>query len=176
MTIEAEIRSFVSEAKYKELIEFFEKNAKDLGVDHQETYYFDSDTDLRIQKNDFFSKIWLKKGQLHDEAREELEIKFDRNDFDKLGGLFKLIGLNVKIKWLRLRRTFDWGGVSVMLDYTKGYGYILELEKLIEPKEKNETLLLLKEKLASLGIKQTEKGEFDHKYAYYKEHWKELLQ
>jgi hypothetical protein len=53
-------------------LKFFEKNGESLGVDHRETHYFDGKEDLRIQKNDGFSKIWLKKGRLHDEAREEI--------------------------------------------------------------------------------------------------------
>ena len=73
--IEVEIRSFISKEKYNELIEFFKKNAEFINEDYQETYYFDTKEDLRIQKNNYFSKIWMKKGKMHDEQREEIEIK-----------------------------------------------------------------------------------------------------
>ncbi len=82
MQIEVEVRSFISEGKYEELINFFSKNGKHISTDNQTTYYFDTKTDLRIQKNDFFSKIWLKKGKIHDDAREEIEIKFRKEDFN----------------------------------------------------------------------------------------------
>ncbi len=108
MTTEVEIRAFIDKNKYNELLAFFKKNGKYLGVDHQETYYLDSESDLRIQKNNSFSKIWLKKGNMHDEAREEIEVKFAREDFPKIEKIFRLLGFAVKIKWLRLRKTFEW--------------------------------------------------------------------
>ncbi|MDD2388097.1 MAG: hypothetical protein PHP52_15090 [Bacteroidales bacterium] len=57
MNIEAELRSFISEEKYNELLDFFKKEASLIKEDYQETFYFDCDEDLRIQKNNFFSKI-----------------------------------------------------------------------------------------------------------------------
>ena len=84
MGIEVEVRSFITKEKYDELLEFFKRNAEFINEDYQETYYFDSDADLRIQRNKFFSKIWLKKGRIHDDFREEVEIKFKKNDFEKL--------------------------------------------------------------------------------------------
>jgi len=57
MNIEVEIRSFLTKERYEELIEFFKENAKFVGEDEQETIYFDSDNDVRIQKNNYFSKI-----------------------------------------------------------------------------------------------------------------------
>ena len=58
--IEAEIRSFVSKDKYDELKEFFLRNATLVKEDVQESIYFDCDEDLRIQKNNFYSKVWMK--------------------------------------------------------------------------------------------------------------------
>ncbi|GEM_PF-2211807 len=71
--IEVEIRSFISKDQYQELITFFHKNGQFKGEDNQETYYFDAEQDLRIQRNHTHSKIWMKKGKLHDEHREEIE-------------------------------------------------------------------------------------------------------
>ena len=51
MNIEVELRSFISEEKYNELIDFFRTNAKFVKEDFQETHYFDVEQDLRIQKN-----------------------------------------------------------------------------------------------------------------------------
>ena len=81
MDYEVEIRSFVSKEKYFELIDFFKKYASLINEDFQETIYLDCPQDLRIQKNSFYSKIWLKKGKMHDEQREELEIRFKKDDF-----------------------------------------------------------------------------------------------
>ena len=174
MNIEVEIRSFLNKEKFNELLEFFKQEGKYLGEDYQETYYFDCEEDLRIQKNKNYSKIWLKKGKLHDDHREEIEVKFDTNYFDTLEKLFLGLGHNIEIKWFRTRHTFDWENLSVMLDYTKGYGYILELEKMSNEEEKEKTLEFLREKLNQLNIPLTPKEEFHKKYLNYKENWKVL--
>ena len=173
--IEVEIRSFISPEKYQELLSFFHQAGKFIGEDYQETYYLDAGQDLRIQRNNTYAKIWLKKGKLHDEHREEIEIKFDKENFEMLEKLFLTLGYNPNIKWFRTRHTFEWQGITIMLDYTKGYGYIIELEKMSTEEEKEKSLRLLKEKLQSLDILLTSKEEFDTKYKYYKENWQELI-
>ncbi len=173
--IEVEIRSFVSEEKYSELLEFFRENAKAINEDYQESYYFDAKEDLRIQRSNLYSKIWLKRGKIHDEAREELEIKFDRNEFEKIERLFSLLGFSVQIKWFRKRFEFDWDGIKVSLDDTKGYGRIIELEKLCSENEGEKVLESLKQKLAELKVQLTPREEFDKKFQYYKENWRSLI-
>ncbi|MBI2105862.1 CYTH domain-containing protein [Candidatus Woesearchaeota archaeon] len=174
MAIEVEIRSFITEQKYNELLKFFSTNGRFQNDDYQITYYFDCEHDLRIQKNNFYSKIWMKKGKIHDEAREEIEIKFEKDDFEKLEKIFSDLGYKIGVKWFRKRYNFEWQWVNVALDYTKGYGHIIELEKISSEIEKDKTLNLLKERLKELGIKLTSREEFDEKYKHYKENWKEL--
>ncbi|MEK6888961.1 MAG: CYTH domain-containing protein [Nanoarchaeota archaeon] len=176
MNIEVEIRAFISKEKYFELLDFFKKSAKLLYGDNQETHYFKAPVDIRIQKNEFYSKIWLKKGAMHSEQREEIEIKCDKDDFDKLQNLFKSLNYETEIKWFRKRSAFEWKGITITLDYTKGYGYIIELEKLSNEKDKDSALNLLKEKLSELNIQQTPKEEFDKAYQNYKQNWKTLTQ
>ncbi len=173
--IEVEIRSFISKEKYEELLDFFKENSKQIKEDNQETHYFNCEQDLRIQKNNQGSKIWLKKGKIHDDAREEIEI-FTRDDkFEELGRLFNNLGHEVEIKWLRKRNQFNWDGIKVCLDYTKGYGYIIELEKMSSEEDKENVLKELKNKLKELNIPLTPKEEFDEKFNHYKENWKELI-
>ncbi|HIG93249.1 TPA: hypothetical protein HA234_03560 [Candidatus Woesearchaeota archaeon] len=175
MDIEAEIRSFISEEQYGQLLLFFQQNASFMKEDYQETFYFDGEQDLRIQKNDFFAKVWLKKGKLHDDHREEIEIRFDRSDFEKLEQLFLSMGLRVGIKWFRARLEFKWDDATVCLDFTRGYGYIIELEKMCSDHDKEQEVEKLKQKLASLGIAATPKAEFEARFKYYKENWRELV-
>jgi predicted adenylyl cyclase CyaB len=174
--IEVEIRSFISKEKYEELLEFFHQNSKFIKEDFQETHYFDCEPDLRIQKNNKGSKIWLKKGKIHDDAREEIEIFTENDHFEDLGRLFNELGHNVEIKWLRERNQFDWDGIKVCIDYTKGYGYIIELEKRTNEENKEEILKELKNKLAELNIPLTSREEFDEKYNYYKGNWRKLIE
>lgn len=173
--IEVEIKSFITKEEYNELIKFFRKNAEFINEDNQTTYYFDCEQDLRIQKNDFFSKICLKKGKLHDQYREEIEVKFDKEDFEYLERLFLNLGYNIQIKWFRKRHSFKWADIDVMLDYTNSYGHIIELESKSSEENKGIILKKLKERLDSLNIKLTPREEFEKKFEYYKNNWKELI-
>ena len=172
--IEVEIRSFLTEEQYKYFLEYFKQNSEFVNEDYQETYYFDGSQDLRIQKNNFYAKLWLKSGKIHDEQREEVEIKFNKEDFIQAEKLFLSLGYKIQIRWFRARYIFKWQDISVTIDYSKGYGYIIELEKMSNEENKNKDLEYLKNKMTELNIIQTPKEEFDAKYNYYKEHWEEL--
>ena len=176
MNIEVEARSFISKDKYDELLGFFKQNAHLLKEDYQETFYFDCEQDLRIQRNNSYSKVWLKKGKLHDDHREEIEVKFSRDEFERLEQLFLSLGLNVSIKWFRKRFEFDWEGITVCLDFTKGYGYIIELEKMCSDENKESEFSILKNKLTSLGVNVSPREEFNEKFQYYKSNWKSLVE
>lgn len=174
--IEVEVRAFIDEERYNQLIDFFEQHAKFLKEDNQVTHYFTWKHDLRIQKNNFFSKIWMKKWTLHDESREEIEIKFAKDDFEKLQQLFISLWYDIEITWLRRRLQFDWNGIDVSLDHTKWYGYIIELELLSTELEKEENLAILRKKFAELEIAITPKEEFNKKYEWYKANRKALIE
>ena len=66
-------------------------------------------------------------------------------------------------------------GIIVTLDFTKGYGYIIELEKMASEETKDKTLELLKEKFNLLKIELTPKEVFKEKYGHYKNNWKSLV-
>lgn len=172
--IEAELRSFITKEEYDRLLGFFRKSAKFIKEDEQETHYFDSDVDLRIQKNNFFSKVWIKRGKIHDEAREELELKLPREDFEKLGKIFKCLGLGVSMKWFRKRLVFEWEGVTACLDDTKGYGLILELEKMCSEKEKEHAVVELRKKFGQLGVKITPREEFEKRFESYRKNRRKM--
>ncbi len=174
--IEVEIRSFISKEEYEKLLNFFIENSEKIKEDTEETHYLESNEDIRIQKNNFGSKIWLKKGKIHDDYREEIEIKFEKNDFDKLSKIFSEIGHKPKIKWFRHRNEFNWNGIRVCLDYTKAYGYIIELEKISTEEEKEKILSELKQKLKELNIELTSKEEFNDKFEHYKNNWRTLTE
>jgi len=175
MVIEVEVKALLSKDEYENLAEFFHYNADFLGEDKQETWYFDCPEDIRIQKNTNYSKIIYKSGKIHDQTREEIEIKFDKNDFEKFTKILDSLGIKTKVKWFRHRKDFNWEGVKVSLDFTKGYGYILELEKISDEKNKEEVLEELKDTLKTLDIKLTPREIFDEKFDYYVANWKELV-
>jgi hypothetical protein len=63
----------------------------------------------------------------------------------------------------------------VCLDFTKGYGYIIELEKMCTEDTKAQEFELLKQKLTSLDVEISSKEEFNEKYLYYKDNWQTLV-
>ena len=105
---------------------------------------------------------------MHDNSRQELEVLFNRGNFKTIEEIFKTIGFEPEIKWERRRLIYNWDGLTVMLDHTKNYGYIIELEKIVDKKETKEIYDKLKEKLKSLGVSITPKQEFDRRYQEYK--------
>jgi uncharacterized protein YjbK len=58
---EVELRSFVDPDTYTRLLDSFHAHARFLKEDNQVTYYFSGPHDLRIQKNEYYAKIWMKK-------------------------------------------------------------------------------------------------------------------
>jgi 8-oxo-dGTP diphosphatase len=173
--IEIEVQTFIPKEEYEKLLLFFKDNAEFVKEDFQETFYFDENSNLRIQRNSDGAKLWHKSGNVHDEFMEEIEIKTRRDDFENLEKFLNKLGHNVKIKWLRTRNQFKWNEIKVCVDYTKGYGYILELEKIGNEYNKEIILRELKEKLRELGICETPKEVFSEKYEYYKNNWRELI-
>ena len=105
---------------------------------------------------------------MHDNSRQELEVSFNKDDFKTIEEIFKAIGFEPEIKWERKRLIYNWDGLTCMLDHTKNYGYIIELEKIVDKKETKEIYDRLKEKLKSLGVSITPKQEFDRRYKEYK--------
>jgi predicted adenylyl cyclase CyaB len=173
--IECEIRAFVTDEQYVQLSETLDRIADFGGADEQVTYYFEGhgNPDLRIQRNAAGSKIWLKQGRMHEEARREIELICQSDDFDTLEQLFLALGYRVSIKWFRQRRTYTLDDITITLDDTRGYGKIIELEKLCRESDRAASLVQLKALMSELGIDTTPKEEFDKRYLDYKEHWRE---
>ena len=169
---EVEVRSFISNSQYKNLIKRLKKIAKFKGEINEETIYCGSER-LRVRRNDKSSYLILKSGKIHQNFRREIEIKFQIEDFEKMKELFERIGFPIKAVWLRKRKIYQWEGIKVLLDDTKGYGKIIELEKMAKENEKEKVFSELKKKLKELGIKKiTSKEVFDKKFKNYLKNWK----
>ncbi len=171
---ELEIRSFLSDEEYEKLRSRFDSQARLVKEDDQVTMYYSGRADLRLQKNNAGGKIWFKSGEMHDEIREEIEIKISAEDFDKATKLWEELGYEVEIVWFRYRRQYEKDGAKITLDDTKGYGKIIELEILSDAENNAHDLQKLKIMMNDLGVKLTDREEFETKFAYYKENWREL--
>jgi len=175
--VEVEVRSFISDKEYKKLLKKLKKEAEFLDLIREKTVYFKvpGGGDLRLRKNGKYAFIICKEGKIHDYFREEIEIKCQKEDFEKIKKLFSKLGLKAKIRWFRKRRIYRWKGVKLFLDDTKGYGKIIELEKITRAKERKKIHKQLENKLKSLGIKITPKKVFEEKFNYYKNNWRKIL-
>lgn len=173
--MECEVRALLDYYQYEGLKARLMQEAEFKGEDMQETRYFEGPHDLRIQKSGSCAKVWLKKGKMHDECREEVEVRMEPERFGDLERLFDALGYATGIVWLRHRMRFDWGDVDVSLDHTKGYGYVIELEKMSDEAGREETVRYLKDKLAELGLKPTPKPVLHERFTYYRERWQTLI-
>lgn len=176
-TIECELRAFVADDEHARLLERLRSDGAYAGEDDQETWYFEGngDPDLRIQRNTKGSKIWYKDGKMHAEARREIEVPCrSADDFGNLEALFTALGYRVAIKWFRRRHAFTLGDISIALDDTRGYGKVVEFEKLCLPHEREAALKGLTAKMAEYGIAPSPKEEFERRYAAYKKDWRAL--
>lgn len=170
--IEVELRTFLTENKYYELLNYFKNNGCSINTQKQVTYYFSGKQDFRLMLTKNFCQLWLKKGELHDEAREELVVKIDNQYRQSLISMLKALEFDIKIKWFRIRNSFVWNNFDVTLDYTHGYGYILEFEMLVENEENvEEGKQILKKQFDELDIEIVDKQLFKDKYEDYKENW-----
>ncbi|MGV8142799.1 MAG: hypothetical protein ACP5NS_04160 [Candidatus Pacearchaeota archaeon] len=174
--IEVEIRSFITEEKYYELIDYFTKNGTKIKYEDDETEYYADQGAVRLWQNEGEAKIILKSGEIHDEQREENEISVKKEDFPTLQKMFQTLKIDTQIKWKRKRYTFNWKGITAQLGDNKGYGYILELEMLSNKESQDKNKEILKDKFKELDIPITPKEEFKKKYEQYKNNWKTLIE
>ena len=173
--IEVEIRSFIDDKQYNNLLLKLKIDAEFIKEIDEETIYFSGDKDLRLRNNKKEAFMILKGGNIHDDHREELEVKFNIADFDNMQKLLECLGHKIEIKWFRRRLEFRKDDIKILLDRTKGYGNIIELEKMVQSGEEENVHIKLEKRLKKLGIKISTKKEFNYAFEYYKKNWKNLI-
>ena len=173
--IEVEVRSFIDDKQYSEILSKLRKGARFIKEIDEETVYFSGNKDLRLRRNEKEALLILKEGRIHDDHRKEFEVKFDVSDFENMENLLKSLGYEIEIRWRRYRLEFKQGDLKILLDNTKGYGKIIELEKMVQAGEEKETHKKLKDKLKCFNIEITSKKEFNKAFEYYKKNWRGLI-
>lgn len=174
--IEVEVRSFVDDEQFECVKKMLDKDFEFVKELKEVTVYFSGEKDLRMRKNETQAFVILKEGKIHDDFRKEFEIKIDRNDFDNMVELFQGLGYEIEIEWQRNRLEYRSADMKILLDDTKGYGRILELEKMVEEGNESEAHDELLEEMETLGVQKiTSKDEFNDKFEYYKKNWKQLI-
>ncbi|OGM25842.1 hypothetical protein A2962_00340 [Candidatus Woesebacteria bacterium RIFCSPLOWO2_01_FULL_39_61] len=137
--IEIELRSIFDKAKYDQLTSLLKKNARDLGSDDKDVFFFLLPKKVVKVVNNVSKKtaeIVIKLNRLGRGSSdfEEMEISIDPKDFDKAVRLFSDLNFSqIQIVYQK-RHNFEYKGVSLALKYTNSWGYHLELEVLVSRK------------------------------------------
>jgi predicted adenylyl cyclase CyaB len=174
--IEVEARTFIGDGQYESIKKILDDGFKLEKILQEVTVYFSGEKDLRLRKNETEAYLILKEGKIHDNFRKEFEIRLAREDFDNMKELLESLGYVVEIEWHRKRLAYKGDGMEILLDDTEGYGKILELEKLAEEGKEKETHDELLREMERFGIAEiTPREEFDKRYGYYKQHWRNLI-
>jgi len=174
--IEVEVRSFVDEGQFENIKNILDRDYEFVKELKETTVYFSGEKDLRMRKNETEAFVILKEGKIHDDFRKEFEVRIDKDDFGNMAELFQGLGYEIEIEWQRNRLEYKNADMKVLLDDTKGYGKILELEKMVEEGNEDKAHSLLAEEISKFGIaKITSKEEFNEKFEYYKQNWKTLI-
>lgn len=151
--IEVEVRAIFNEEKYKQLKIFLDKNAKDLGQDDKDVYFYLLPNKVvkvvhNISKNS--AKIVMKLnriGKAGNEA-EEIEISINPKDLSKGIKLFSELQFDEIQNASQKRRNYLYKDIELALKYSSSWGYHLELEIMIDDVSKQKSA---EEKLMKLG-------------------------
>jgi adenylate cyclase class IV len=169
--IEVELRAFLDESAYTQLLTRFRSEGHDVRPVRQITHYLDSKIDTRIQLSRTSGRCWQKLGHMHDTMRQEIEIPLSRSDANALLQIMKNLGFGVRISWYRERVQFNIGQITVSLDHTIGYGRILEVEILCEAEKAEASRDTLLKFMANLGLTPSPRSELDFAFKEYLSDW-----
>ena len=138
---EIEFRARFNQKKFTALKEYLDAHAKKLGEDNKDCYYYIfPDKLLKLVHNTSkkSAKISLKLNRIGEGATfPEIELYFSPQEFDTAKHLLDTLDLPVKIMHGPQQRTnYQYKGCEVALKYSDAWGYHLEIEQVIENKEK----------------------------------------
>jgi len=145
--------------KYRELKNYLDKNAQDLGEDDKDVYFFLlPDRIVKVVNNvsQKTAKIVMKLNRIGRGTSdfEEIEIPIDPADFSKAVKLFSALPFDQIQNSYQKRHNYLLDGVGLALKWTDSWGYHLELEIMVNDKKKREEAEAKIQKVAQkLGVK-----------------------
>ncbi len=171
--IEMEHRSRFSKTKYDKLKKFLAREAKDLGRDDKNVYFFIFfNKFLKVTDNisKKTAKITLKLNKIGKGSHfEEIEFFISQNDKKKAINLFEILG---GYKYIRrafqVRHNYLYKGVEISLKYSAVWNYHAELEIVIsdlkDKKKAEEKISAVANELGLKLMSQKELKEFVKKF------------
>lgn len=180
MLYEVEISSLLKPAGYKRVYKYLKRSGKLLKEEQTVTVVFETPKgDLRLVKNEEQVKLICKVGNVFHEIRPEMEVLADLKDMDELEKIFIALDFKVACRYKKKRVHFRWQGTIISLDNVKGFGLIMEMEKLVDERLVKKGEQDIREKLTKLlnkfGIDITPINELNKKYQHYLNNWSKLI-
>ena len=138
---EIEFRTKFDVDKFNSLKEFLDGNAENLGEDNKDCYYYIfTDKLLKLVNNTSkkTAKISLKLSRIGDGAAfPEMEFYFPPQEFETAHRLFEALSLPAKVMYGPQKRTnYLYKNCEIALKYSDAWGYHMEIEQVIDSKEK----------------------------------------
>jgi adenylate cyclase class IV len=116
-------------------MEFFVSQAKDLGEDDKDVYFFLLPAKLLKTVNNISqksAKIVLKLNKIGQGSDfEEIEIPIKQEDFDKATRVFSELKIADSMRSFQKRHNYLYKGVELALKWSEDWGYHLELEVVV---------------------------------------------
>lgn len=156
------VKTFLDAEKYKELIE---KYNNILHTEKQVVFFFEN-SQLRFIRTKRYCGLSFK----------EKIVKIDNEYLENMDYILNSIGLIPSVKWYRTRSKANLKyEISINLDYVVGYGYLLEVNKIIQDKLKIDTTKIeLGNFIESLDIELLDQSIINKKYDEYTLNWERL--
>jgi adenylate cyclase class IV len=141
--IEIEHRARFDEKKYNELRAFFDANAKDLGEDDKDVYFFlfpDKLVKTVHNTSKKTAKIVLKLTKIgKGNDFEETEVSIKPEDFEKVTKICVAVHAGEYMRSFQKRHNYLYKGVELALKWSEIWGHHLELEVVVDDiSKKNE--------------------------------------
>lgn len=170
--IEVELRGPLTQEKYRELVDFFDKEGKFKEDKDRVIIDYSSfmpgeglmgrNKDIRLRVTNGRPEIIIKIGKWSGtDDREEVSVYAEKGSFDNLVKIFALLGMTKGVLAIRKIKVFDYREIEFSLVDLNGYGYSFEAEKMVEGGHDREaTKEEIKKVCLDLGLKLFSDQEF----------------
>ena len=93
---------------------------------------------------------------------------------DQLDQILLEAGFTYQSKWSRERVEYIYKDFHVCLDKNAGYGYLTEVELVIQDKAEIDTAKeKIRKELDLLGLQELDQNRLERMFAFYNQHWPE---
>jgi predicted adenylyl cyclase CyaB len=107
-------------------------------------------------------------------ARREFEAVIPGLTIHTLDEILLTTGYSYQSKWSREREEYKFRGATLTIDKNAGYGYIAELEKIVnDPAQIKEAEVELRKLIKNLNLEELPQDRLERMFAHYNTRWPE---